>query len=157
MIETDTLDCDDVPTARRFPRRAGINIGAARVGYLRSIGHATPAAALAAIWPCAPGTSTPARLPGVPPEAPTPCPPPAADAAHGAQLWLSAATLPAGMLPLLREWGAIEPHGIAGIVRAVVTDDAHAARGERVTPAKPSPPPASASGPPMSATGGRGR
>ena len=37
--------------------------------------HATPAAALAAIWPCAPGTSTPARLPGVPPEAPTTCPP----------------------------------------------------------------------------------
>ena len=79
--------------------------------------------------PCAPATSDPARLPGVPPEAPTPCPPPAADAAHGAQLWLSAATLPPGMLPLLREWGAIEPHGIAGIVRAVV--DAHAARGDR--------------------------
>ena len=127
--DLDTLDCEDVPTVRRSRDAAGINIGAARVGYLRSIGHATPAAALAAIWPCAPGTSTPARLPGVPPEAPTPCPPPAADAAHGAQLWLSAATLPDGMLPLLREWGAIEPHGIAGIVRAVV--DAHAARGER--------------------------
>ena len=128
MIEDlDTLDCEDVPTARRSRDAAGINIGAARVGYLRSLpGHATPAAALAAIWPCAPGTSTPARLPGVPPEAPTTCPPAAADAAHGAQLWLSAATLPAGMLPLLREWGAIEPHGIAGIVRAVV--DAHAAR-----------------------------
>jgi hypothetical protein len=127
---TDPVTRDYVPATLKPVRdSASINIGAARVGYLRSIGHATPAAALAAIWPCAPGGTTPARLPGVPPEAPTPCPSPAADAAHGAQLWLSAATLPAGMLPLLREWGAIDPHGIAGIVRAVV--DAHAARGER--------------------------
>lgn len=128
MIDDDAPD--DTPTARRRASTGGslsLPIGARRVAYLRALPHATPAAALAAIWPTVPGTSAPARLPGVAATAPTPCPPVPADAAGGEQVWLRETTLPPGMFAILREWGGLDPHGIVGIVRAVV--DAHAARG----------------------------
>ena len=125
---------DDAPTTRRrsAPRdAAGIDVGHVRLDYLCALirsgalgdAIATPAAALAAIWPADPETRAPLALAGLPPDAPTPCP--ATPATGRPQLWLSASALPDGMLGALRAWGAADPHGMAGVVRSAI--DAYAA------------------------------